>query len=60
MRVAHGTLWEFDATKESIDNFVQRFEFHCQANNIKDGAEVQRNWKKALFITLVGQANFEI
>ena len=28
------------------------------ANNIKDGDEAQRNQKKALFITLVGQATF--
>ena len=56
--MAHGTLREFDSTKESIEDFRQRFEFYCQANNIKDGDETQRNRKKALFITLVGQATF--
>lgn len=56
--MAHGTLREFDVNKESIDDFRQRFEFYCLANNIKDGDEAQRNRKKALFLTLVGQATF--
>ena len=56
--MAHGTLREFDASKESIEDFHQRFEFYCLANSIKDGDEAQRNRKKALFITLVGQATF--
>ena len=56
--MAHGTLREFDANKESIEDFHQRFEFHCLANNVKEGDEAQRNRKKALFITLVGQATF--
>ena len=34
------------------------FEFYCVANNIRDGDEAQRNRKKALFLTLVGQATF--
>ena len=57
-RTAHGTLREFDATKESIEDFHQRFEFYCLANNIKDGDEAQRNQKKALFFMLVGQTTF--
>ena len=56
--MAHGTLREFDATKESIEDFRQRFEFYCQVNNIKEGDEAQRTRKKALFITLIGQATF--
>ena len=56
--MAHGTLREFDVNKESIDDFRQRFEFYCLANNIRDGDEAQRNRKKALFLTLVGQATF--
>ena len=56
--MAHGTLREFDANKESIEDFHQRFEFYCLANNVKEGDEAQRNRKKALFITLVGQATF--
>ena len=56
--MAHGTLQEFDANKESIEDFHQRFEFYCLANNVKEGDEAQRNRKKALFITLVGQATF--
>ena len=56
--MAHGTLQEFDTSKESIEDFHQRFKFYCMVNNIKDGNEAQRNCKKALFITLVGQATF--
>ena len=56
--MAHGTLREFEATKESIENFCQRFKFYCLANNIKDGDEAQRNRKKALFVMLVGQTTF--
>ena len=58
MRMAHGTLREFDSKKEAFKDFRQRFEFYCLANNIKDGDEAQRNRKKALFIMLVGQATF--
>ena len=56
--MAHGNLREFDASKENIDDFRQRFEFYCLANNIKDGDATQQNRKKALFLTLVGQATF--
>ena len=56
--MAHGTLREFVASKECIEDFHQRFKFCCLANNIKDGDEAQRSRKKALFITLVGQATF--
>ena len=58
--MAHGTFWEFDANKESIKDFHQRFKFYCLVNNIKEGDEAQLNCKKAfaLFITLVGQATF--
>ena len=58
MRMAHGTLWEFTANKESIEDFHQRFKFYCLSNNIKECDEAQGNHKKALFITLVGQATF--
>ena len=56
-RMAHGNLF-FDASKENIDDFRHRFEFYCLANNIKDGDATQQNRKKALFLTLVGQATF--
>ena len=56
--MAHGNLREFDVSKENIDDFRQRFEFYCLANNIKEGDETQRNRKKALFLTLVGQTTF--
>ena len=56
--MAHGTLWEFDANKESIEDFHHRFKFYCLLNNIKEGDEAQWNHKKALLITLVGQATF--
>ena len=38
--MVHGTLREFDLKKEAIDDFWQRFEFYCLAN---DSNEVQRN-----------------
>ena len=50
--MAHGTLREFDPVKESIEDFKERFEFYCLANNVK-GEGARR--KKALFITLLGQ-----
>jgi len=34
--MAHGNLCEFDPRKESIEDFHERFEFYCLANNIKD------------------------
>ena len=56
-RMAHGSLKEFDPKKESIEDFKERFEFYCLANNIKgDGDHARR--KKALFITLLGQETF--
>jgi len=39
---AHGTLREFDSSKESIEDFKDRFEFYCLANNIKGEGEAQR------------------
>ena len=56
--MAHGTLREFDANKEFIEDFHQRFKFYFLSNNIKEGDEAQQNCKKALFIMLVGQATF--
>ena len=55
--MAHGSLREFDLTKESIEDFKERFEFYCLANNIKGEGEHARR-KKALFITLLGQETF--
>ena len=55
--VTHGTLRDFDSTKESIEDFRERFEFYCLANNIKGEGEALRR-KKALFVTLLGQATF--
>ena len=43
---------DFDSTKESIEDFRERFEFYCVANNIRDDAARR---KKALFLTLLGQ-----
>jgi len=34
--MAHGHIWEFDPTKETVDDFCQRFEFYCLANKITD------------------------
>ena len=56
--MAHGQIKEFDATKETIDDFRQHFEFYCAANNIKSDDEAQQVPKKALFITMLGQTTF--
>ena len=56
--MAHGHIKEFDPTKETIDDFRQRFEFYCTANNIKSDDEAQQARKKALFITMLGQTTF--
>ena len=55
--MAHGSLREFDPTKESIEDFKERFEFYCTANNIRGEGEHARR-KRALFITLLGQETF--
>ena len=52
--MAHGTLRDFDPVTESIEDFKERFEFYCLANNVKGEGEHARR-KKALFITLLGQ-----
>ena len=33
-RMAHRVLCEYDLLKESIEDFHDRFEFYCLANNI--------------------------
>ena len=43
-RMAYGSLWEFE---ELIEDFHERFEFNCVANNIHDNAAHR---KKALFL----------
>ena len=53
----HGTLRDFDPSKEFIEDFCDRFEFYCLANIIKGEGEALRQ-KKALFVTLLGQATF--
>ena len=53
--MAHETLREFDPKKESIEDFVERFEFYRVANGIRgDNADK----KKAHFVTLLGQETF--
>ena len=54
----HGHIKEFDPTKERIDDFRQRFEFYCTANDIKSEDEDQQTHKKAIVITTLGQATF--
>ena len=56
-RMAHGSLREFDPKKKSIEDFRERFDFYCLVNNIRDNKENLRR-RKALFITLLGQAMF--
>ena len=57
-RMAHGHIKEFDSTKETVDDFRQRFKFYCAANNIKSDNEAQQAHKKALFIAMLGQITF--
>ena len=56
-KMAHGALKEFDAEKESIEDFKERFEFYCVANKFKNEGEDLRR-KKALFVTLLGHSTF--
>ena len=56
--MAHGHIKEFDSTKETIDDFRQRFEFYCAANNMRSEDETQQARKKALFITMLWQITF--
>jgi len=56
--MSHGNLCKFDPRKEPIEDFCERFEFYCLANNIKDTEGDAQRRKKALFITLLGQATF--
>jgi len=58
MRMAQGHIKEFDSVKETIEDSRQCFEFYCTANNIKAEDEAQQARKKALFITMLGQATF--
>jgi len=57
--MADGSVKEFDPAKEWVEDFQQCFEFYCLASNIKayDKAQIAR--KKALFVTMLGQATFE-
>ena len=48
MRMAHGTLHEFDPTKESIEDFEERYGIHG------DNADK----KKASLVRLLGQDTF--
>ena len=57
-RMTHGMLREFDPSKESIEDFRERYDFYCLANNIRGEGEAAVSRKKALFLTLVGQAAF--
>lgn len=56
-RMAHGALREFDALKESIEDFRERFDLYCLANKISGEGEAARR-KQALFLTLLGQSAF--
>ena len=56
--MAQGHIKEYDSTKETVDDFRQRFKFYCAANNIKSDDEAQQERKKALFIIMLGQITF--
>ena len=55
--MAHGSLREFDPIKESIEDFIERFELYCLANNFRGEGDHAR-CKNALFITLLGQKTY--
>ena len=57
-RMAHGVLREFDPLKESIEDFRDRFKFYCLVNNIHVKEEAVQDWRRALFVTLLGHATF--
>ena len=57
-RMVHGVLREFDLSKQSIEDFCERFKVYCLANNICGKEEAAVNWKKALFLTLLSQTAF--
>ena len=42
----------FNAEMENIDNYKERFDFHCTANQIPDAR------RKALFLTRIGRDAF--
>ena len=44
-KMAQGSLKEFYPTKESIEDFKERFEFYCLANNVKGEGEHARRKK---------------
>ena len=51
MRMAHGSLHEFDSKKVSVEDFHECFKFYCVVNGIRDDNVAK---KKAMFITLLG------
>ena len=57
-RMAYGHIKEFDSTKQTEDEFCQRFKFYFAANNIKPNDEAQQARKKALFITMLRKITF--
>ena len=46
------TLESFNARVEDIDDYKERFDFHCTANQVADGR------RKALFLTRIGRNAF--
>ena len=40
--MVHGSLWEFDPNKESVEDFHERFEFYCVVNGIWDDNVVKK------------------
>ena len=42
-------LEQFDPAVEQIDDYKERFDYYCVANG------VGKDWKKALFMTKIGQ-----
>ncbi|XP_043224538.1 uncharacterized protein LOC122382800 isoform X3 [Amphibalanus amphitrite] len=51
--MAHGKLTAFEPAEETFENYLQRFQFYCSANDVRAESK-----QKALFLTVVGQAVF--
>ena len=56
--MAHGNLKELDPVKELIEDFRERFDFYCLANNIHGENADTACRKKVMFIILLGQVTF--
>jgi len=57
--MAHGSLKEFDSSKELIKDFHERFDLYCLTSNIRSENADAVHQKKAMFITLLGKQHLQ-